>query len=327
MTHRYASALLTLAAASWLGACAQDRAVADTTTDTAAAPTLVERTLMAGALEGTLTNAGQGAPIMVLVPGSGPTDRDGNGPLIKTNAYRQLAEALAARGVSTVRVDKRGMFGSAAAGDANAVTAAAYTDDYRAWIDAVRAETGAPCVYLGGHSEGGLMVLATAANDADGVCGLVLIAAPGRPLGTILREQLAAPPNTFLLKDAEPAIAQLERGERVDVSEMHTALQGLFAPQVQDFLISMLALQPDALMAELDLPVLVLQGDTDIQVSVEDARALEAAGGELVLLPGVNHVLKTAPKGRLRNMATYQKPDLPLADGVADAVADFIRAN
>ena len=71
-----------------------------------------------GPLEGTLLDAGKGAPVVLIVPGSGPTDRDGNNPIGVTSApYRLLAEALGAKGVSTVRIDKRGLGGSKAAVD------------------------------------------------------------------------------------------------------------------------------------------------------------------------------------------------------------------
>src|SRR5688572_2979729 len=81
-----------------------------------------------GDLAGTLVDAGKAAPVVLIIPGSGPTDRNGNNPLGVTAApYRLLAEGLAGRGISSVRIDKRGMFGSKAAiPDANKVTIADY---------------------------------------------------------------------------------------------------------------------------------------------------------------------------------------------------------
>ena len=116
----------------------------------AAAP--IERQLTApgsqGSLSGTLLDAGKRAPVVVIIPGSGPTDRDGNNPLgVRPSTYRLLAEGLAARGITTVRIDKRGMFASKAAiANPNAVTIADYAADAHAWAKAARVATGARCV-------------------------------------------------------------------------------------------------------------------------------------------------------------------------------------
>ncbi|RDE07116.1 alpha/beta hydrolase [Sphingomonas aracearum] len=283
-----------------------------------------------GPLSGTLTGAGNGRPVVLIVPGSGPTDRDGNNPLgVKARSYTLLAEALAAKGVASVRIDKRGLFASrGAVADPNKVTIADYAVDVHAWVTAIRGRTGARCVWVLGHSEGGLVALA-AAQAPEGMCGLVLVATAGRPLGQVMREQFRAnPANAPLLADAEGAITALEAGRDVDVSRFHPALQRVFAPAVQGYLKDMLVRDPAKLIAATRLPVLILQGDTDLQVTAADARALAVAqpAATLALLPGVNHVLKVAPADRAGNMATYADPALPLAPGVASAVADFARA-
>src|SRR6202161_2500240 len=149
-----------------------------------------------GPLKGTmLAPASGGAPMMLVVPGSGPTDRDGNNPLgVKAATYRLLAEGLAAHGIGTVRIDKRGMFASSmAVADGNAVTIDDYVTDVAAWTASIRKQTSASCVWLLGHSEGGLVALAAAQKVPD-ICGLVLISAAGRPLGLGLRMQIRAKP-------------------------------------------------------------------------------------------------------------------------------------
>lgn len=288
-----------------------------------------------GQLKGTLlapdASGAHKAPMVLIIPGSGPTDRDGNNPLgVKAATYRLLAEALAAKGVSSLRIDKRGMFASSAAiPDANCVTISDYADDLRAWVSVAKAHTGLSCVWVLGHSEGGLVALAAAQQPQD-LCGLILVAASGRPFGEVLREQLNAnPANAPLLKDAEVAIAMLERGERVDVAAMHPALQQLFAPVVQGFLISTMKLSPAALIRAYQGPVLVLQGGKDLQVGVEDARRLGQANSraKVVIFTDVNHVLKAvAGNTRAANYATYADPSLPLAPEVADAIASFVQA-
>jgi pimeloyl-ACP methyl ester carboxylesterase len=270
---------------------------------------------------------------VLIIPGSGPTDRDGNNPLgVRAASYRLLAEGLAARGIGSVRIDKRGMFGSrTAVADANAVTVADYASDVRAWVKAIRAATGAPCVWLLGHSEGGLVALAAASEASEGVCGLILVAAPGRKVGAALREQLRAnPANAPLLDQALAAIDRLEAGQRVDAAALHPALMSLFAPPVQGFLISLLAQDPAALLARYPGPALVVHGRRDIQAAVADAERLAAArpGVKLVMLDEVNHVLKrVATDDRAANAAAYSNPDLPLAPEVVEAIAGFVSAH
>jgi uncharacterized protein len=269
--------------------------------------------------------------MMLIIPGSGPTDRDGNNPLgVKASTYRLLAEGLANRGIGTVRIDKRGMFASTAAvADGNAVTIDDYVADVGAWIAAIRKDAGVPCVWVLGHSEGGLVALAAAQKLPD-ICGLILVSAAGRPLGEVLRSQLRAnPANGPILPQAMAAIDALEAGKRVDVSGMHPALMPLFAPQVQGFLINVFSYDPAKLIASVAKPVLIVQGRRDMQVGVEDAERLKesAPQAELVLLPDVNHVLKAVASDNPRaNAATYADPSLPLAPGVVEAIAPFVAA-
>ncbi|MFL6863895.1 MAG: alpha/beta hydrolase [Allosphingosinicella sp.] len=285
-----------------------------------------------GPLAGTLQRAvDPKAPAMLIIPGSGPTDRDGNNPLgVRAAPYRMLAQDLAARGVSTVRIDKRGMFGSRAAlADANAVTIGDYAADVHAWVAAVRARTGARCVWIAGHSEGGLVALAASARP-EGICGLVLIAAAGRPLDAVVREQLRAnPANGPLVAEADAALDKLKAGQRVDTAAMSPALLGLVAPPVQGFLIDLFSYDPAALAGAFRGPLLIVQGEADLQVSVADARRLAAAQpkAKLALIPGMNHVLKAVPADdRAANLAAYANPDLPLAVPLADTIAAFVRA-
>ena len=283
-----------------------------------------------GPLAGTMLGEGRGRPVVLIVPGSGPTNRDGDSPLGITAApYRLLAEALAAQGVTTVRIDKRGLFGSKAAiPDANAVTIADYAADVHAWAKAIRARTGARCVWVLGHSEGGLVALAAAQTPAD-LCGLILVSSPGRPMGAVLREQLAAnPANAPLLAQAEAALTALETGKPVDRSTMHPALMSLFPPQLDGYWRSILSYDPAKLIAAWRGPVLIEQGTRDLQVSVADAQALKAAQprATLVLIEGATHVLKrVAGDNRAANMATYADPSLPLADGFVGPIVAAVK--
>lgn len=285
-----------------------------------------------GALAGTLIAPAPGKPVVLMLPGSGPTDRDGNNRLgVHSDSTRQLAEALAARGIGSVRIDKRGLFGSKAAiADPNAVTIGDYASDAHQWINVIRAKTGARCVWVLGHSEGGLIAL-KAAQAPEGICGLVLLAAAGRPMGVLLREQLAAsglPP--AMLAQADAGFTRLEHGERVDPATVPPVLMSLFNPAVQGFLIDQMALDPAKLARAYRGPVLIVSGGRDIQVAAADAEALHRARPDATLLvvPGMTHVLKaTDSEARAANLATYRDPALPLAPGLAEGIAAFLLAH
>lgn len=285
----------------------------------------------AGMIKGTYMASGVAdAPLVVILPGSGPTDRDGNNPLgILAAPYRLLAEELAQQGVDTIRFDKRGIADSAAAiADPNAVRIADYGNDALAFARQDIAESGRSCVWLAGHSEGGVIGLSVI--DDDIICGLVLIAAPGRAVGDILRSQLAAnPANAPILEQANAAIDKLEAGEEVDDSALHPSLQPLFNLSIQPFLRDFMRYDPVAMIAQSEKPILLVYGDKDIQTPISEGVLLKNANQAAILqvFAKMNHVLKTV-KGDTRqaNLQTYADPNLPLAHGVDKVIANFVKA-
>lgn len=266
--------------------------------------------------------------LALIIPGSGPTDRDGNGPQIQTAMYQLLAQGLAEQGIASLRIDKRGLFSSAAAvEDANAVTLKDYAQDLYSWIAVAKSQLGVGCVWLVGHSEGALVALVAAAKPDD-LCGLVLLASPGRPAGEVLREQMDRFAKTpEVLASALDAIDQFEAGNRVQVENMNEHIVPLFRPEIQDFLIDLLSIRPADLLEAYDGPALIVQGMRDIQVSPQDARLLKAVRPDatMVLLENTNHVLKTVESDDINaNLATYGNASLPLAPDVVDSVAAFV---
>jgi pimeloyl-ACP methyl ester carboxylesterase len=278
-------------------------------------------------LEGTLVMpAGPGPfPTAVIIAGSGPTDRNGNSPGgVSTDMYAMLARGLAERGIGSLRYDKRGLPSSRGTFEMAQTTLAHFAADAAAAARYLKARNDVASVTLIGHSEGGTLAM-LAARDSAPVLGLVLIATAGRDPSVILREQLGRqlPP---------PMLAAFDSAWRIYV---HTdsavtappGLESLFVPVNRAFLRSWQAIDPVALLRSLHGPVLVLQGETDVQITPADARALGAArsGVRVEVLPGVNHVLKTASGSTpQQQMAAYTDRTIPLAPAVVPAVAQFI---
>ncbi|WP_438730115.1 alpha/beta hydrolase [Parasphingorhabdus sp. DH2-15] len=269
------------------------------------------------------------APLIILLPGSGPTDKDGNNPLgVRAATYRLLAEDLAMLGFDTVRYDKRGVAASASAiKDANMVTIADYGADALTFADAVLASSQRECVWLAGHSEGGIIALSIVNNQK--VCGLILLATPGRPIGDILRTQLAAnPANAPILAQANAAIDQLQAGQAVDEDMLHPGLLPLFSNTVQPFLRDLMQYDPSAMIASAEKPIQLIYGGKDIQTPVAEGELLRNSNMSAILkiFPDMNHVLKSVSgDSRAANLQVYSNPDLPLTSGVSEAIADFIK--
>jgi pimeloyl-ACP methyl ester carboxylesterase len=268
-----------------------------------------------GTLGGTLINADGDRIAAVIINGSGPADRNGETPANKKpGTYRLLAEGLAAQGIATLRFDKRGVGeSSAAAGPERSLRVQQFAGDVRLWAAELKRRTGLRCVWLIGHSEGALLA-EMAAKDNSNVCGLVMLAGTGRKLGVILHEQLESRLPDNRKAGAFAVLQTLETGHTADPP---LDMMPLFRPSVQPYLISEMALDPAALLVALKLPVLIIQGDADHNVSVADARALSAARPDatLKILPGVNHGMRSgAAPGAL-------------APGLVDTIAKFVHTH
>lgn len=288
---------------------------------------VVEFTSGALTLAGTLQiPAGRGPfPGAVIIAGSGPTDRDGNSPAgLGTDSYAMLAKGLAERGIASLRYDKRGLPSSKGAFVMEATTMADFAADATAAASflARRPDIG-PLVFLG-HSEGGTLAMMAAAGGAP-VKGLVLIATAGRRTTVILREQLARQLPPAMLASFDTAWAGYLKGDTTITPP--APLAGLFAPETRRFLQSWDEIEPVALLRRIQLPTLVVQGETDVQITPDDARALAGARPDvrLVLLPGVNHVLKEATGSTAQaQAAAYTNRALPLAPSVIPPIVAFI---
>ncbi|MDL2356694.1 MAG: alpha/beta fold hydrolase, partial [Pseudomonadota bacterium] len=232
-------------------------------------------------------------PVALIIAGSGPTDRNGNSRMLPgaNNSLMLLAQALGEAGFAAVRYDKRGIAASLPAGASEAALRFdTYVDDAAAWVAMLRRDARFSSVIVIGHSEGSLIGMLAAKRS--GASAYVSLAGVARAASDVLRTQLAGKLPPELAAQNEAILVGLEKGQ---VSAgVPKELAGLYRESVQPYLISWFKYVPAQRIGMLDVPVLIAQGSTDIQVAVSEAEALKQAlpRARLVLIPGMNHVLK-----------------------------------
>jgi pimeloyl-ACP methyl ester carboxylesterase len=288
---------------------------------------LIELKTDTGTLYGTLDLPAKPGPwpVVLLHAGSGPTDRDGNGPLIRTDCLKKVGRDFAAEGIAVLRIDKRGIAASAKAmPKEDDIRIDTYAADVVAWVALLRKDSRFTKIGFIGHSEGALVGL-IAAKDAK-FDAFVSLCGVGRMFQEVLREQLKKNLPADLYKKCDAIVTELEAGRTVD--EVPKELVSLFRPSAQPFLISVFNRDPAKLAAEVKVPFLIVSGSTDIQVSDADAKRLADANAKakLVTFENMNHVLKLVKKtDQLSQIPSYRDSSLPLHPKLMPELVSFIK--
>lgn len=263
-------------------------------------------------------------PVVLIISGSGPTDRDGNNPEGGRNdSLKRLAWVLARHNIASVRYDKRGVAASlAATPDERNLSVEAYVADAVAWSHKLAADPRLGPLILLGHSEGAL--IASLAAPLANAAAVISLSGSARPIDQVLRQQLSNRLPPPLMLRSNELLDSLKAGRLDD--NVPAQLQVIFRPSVQPYLISLFRQDPARAFAALKMPALIIQGSNDIQVSVDDARQLKAAkpDAELALIEGMNHVMRIVPNDVKRQLASYKDPNLPLAAELGTRILRFI---
>jgi alpha-beta hydrolase superfamily lysophospholipase len=267
-------------------------------------------------------------PAVLIIAGSGPTDRNGNGPAnvpLLTDTYRKLAEGLAANGIVSLRYDKRGI------GESRALLIREddvlfdhFVTDALTALQNIAARPDVSSVLIAGHSEGGIIALVAAGQTP--VAGVMLLTTPGRSYLAVMRGQLKGRLPPDLDASANAILDSLDSGQQV--ADVPQPLLPLFRPSVQPFLISVAPVDPAKALAQLRTPALIVHAGRDLQVSAADFDALRAArnDAQTLVLAEANHTLKTSPADREGNLALYRNPAASLDPGLMPRLVGFIRS-
>ena len=260
--------------------------------------------------------------LILIIAGSGPTDRDGNNSIMKNNSLLMLGNDLAKFGYPTIRYDKRGVAQSVKAYIPEAeLTFQQNVKDAGSFYEYAE-NLGFKRIVIAGHSEGAMVGLLL--SNEKNAYKYISIAGAGRPIAEVLKEQYQ---NTApIVRDSAGVVIDLlSKGIKVDT--LSPWLYSIFRPQLQDYIISWMAISPVEEMKKYSNPSLIIQGTTDIQVAELDAKNLHSANekSSLMIVEGMNHILKKAPADRDLNKKTYIQPELPLHPDLMIGIVNFLK--
>jgi pimeloyl-ACP methyl ester carboxylesterase len=261
-------------------------------------------------------------PVALIIAGSGPTDRNGNNPMMKNNSLKMLSEALAKNGIASLRFDKRGIGESkTAAATESGLVFENYIEDTKSWINYLKQDKRFSQLIVIGHSEGSLIGMIAGAK-AD---KFISIAGAGDSADKILKAQIASKSNKEIEDLTFPIIDSLKNGKTV--KNVDPMLNSLFRPSIQPYIISWFKYNPQTEIKKITIPILILQGNKDLQVTIKDAENLSEANkkAELLIIDKMNHVLKIIDGDEQANYASYNNEVLPVSEVMIDKIVSFIR--
>ncbi len=279
-------------------------------------------------LEGTLytPDVKKKTNLVIIIAGSGPTDRNGNSMMIQgeNNSLKYLAEGLAENGISVYGYDKRffGLFKKERYDEGTAMLFDDFVDDAVEIANFFRKQNKYKNIILIGHSEGSLIgILGAQKTKIDGV---VSLSGTGNPLDIILESQIGkqAP---FLLEETKVILQELKKGNTIEVKNPY--LQNLFAESLQPFLISSFKYNPQDEIKKLSVPVMIINGTSDSQIQLSETELLKKAkpDSEYLIIENMNHVLKEV-KDLAEDQKSYGNPDLPVVPKLINEISSFVKS-
>lgn len=269
-------------------------------------------------------------PAVLIIQGSGPTDKDGNSAVLKgkNNSLKLLSESLNEAGIATLRYDKRGVGMSSRALIAEKdLLFDQFVKDADLFLERLFLDKRFRKIGVAGHSQGSLIGMLI--SQKRKVKAFASVAGPSFSIDETLLTQIKANPYNppQLLEEAENITASLKNG--IEVQEVSPYLQSIYRPSIQPFMMSWMKYDPTEEISKLKCAIMVINGSTDLQIHVEDAKSLKASNekAQLVIIKGMNHVLKDAPANAIESNASYTNPDLPLNPEFKEKITSFFIKN
>jgi pimeloyl-ACP methyl ester carboxylesterase len=261
--------------------------------------------------------------LAIIIAGSGPTDRNGNQNLLKNNSLKKLAEGLSKEGIATFRYDKRIVKQIRR----NHVDMNIKFDDFI--IDAIsilkhfKNSDAFNKVYIVGHSQGSLVGVVAAKQGAD---GFISLAGAGKPIDDVIIDQVTNTAPMFT-DDTKRVFSIMKDGKTT--TDYPRALESIFNLETQPFMMSWMSYNPQEEIRDLEIPVLIINGTKDLQVSEEEANLLHSANSNstLKIIEKMNHILVPIEGDTLENSKSYNETQRTVSEELIKTIVSFINNN
>lgn len=268
-------------------------------------------------------------PVALFIAGSGATDRNCNQlPQMVCNSFKMLSDSLNKYGIATLCYDKRLIAKSVSKQTEDELRFEHYVEDAKGWIDLLSQDSRFSEVIVFGHSEGSLIGMIAYANNPK-VSKYISIAGAGVSADEILKEQLLnqLAGNQGFKNQIWHYIDELKQGNLLE--NVPQNLYVFFRPSVQPYMISWFKYNPQEEIAKLNIPVLILQGSMDIQVSEEEAELLYEGNptAKKVIIQNMNHVLKNSESTDMSEQVkdSYNNPKSPVNKELVEELVEFCK--
>ncbi|MCK0123498.1 alpha/beta hydrolase [Gelidibacter sp. F2691] len=268
----------------------------------------------------TVPNSGSDQ-LAIIIGGSGPTDRNGNQNFAKTNNLKKLAENLAEHGIASFRYDKRIVKQIKMRSVDPNIKFDDFVSDAIAVVQHFKSEQKFKQLYIIGHSQGSLIGMLAAQQDVD---GLISIAGAGQSIDAVIIDQVQKTAPMFT-EDTKRAFEVLKSGRTT--TDYPPALASIFDSSVQEFMMSWMRHDPAVVIKTLNIPILLINGTKDLQVSTAEAEMLQQASAtsEIKLIDNMNHVLFIIDGDDQENAKSYNNPNGKVSEELIQSIVDFIK--
>ncbi|WP_336128441.1 alpha/beta hydrolase [Mesoflavibacter sp. CH_XMU1422-2] len=259
--------------------------------------------------------------LAIIIAGSGPTDRDGNQNFLKNNSLKKLAVNLTNNNIATYRYDKRIVKQLKSNNLDKNIIFDHFVTDAKSVIDYFKSTKNFNKIYVIGHSQGSLVGMLAAKDRAD---GFISLAGAGQSIDQVIIEQVNKTAPNFT-EDTKRIFKTLKEGKTT--TDYPMALSSIFNIEIQKFMINWMKYNPTEVLSTLNIPILVINGTKDLQVSETEAKLLKEANKDatLKIIENMNHVLVTIDGDDLENSKSYAETQRPIAEGLINTISNFIK--